>query len=100
MPFVIWIVIRIARALHATGRLLASPRTLRALPWGYIRGLPRHDRWIGVLCVTIPVTLLGVLVVLIAPEHAVRTVAWSVAGGFALLGVASSWLRLLARPKV
>src|SRR3954462_4098421 len=100
MPLVLWLVIRILRALAATVRLLTSPRTLRALPWPYIRGRALRDRWTGLLVLTVPVTTLAALVVAAGPTNGIRFAAWTVALCAGGLGILSSWVRAVVdRPR-
>jgi hypothetical protein len=97
MPLLIWVAIRIVRALTATLRLLADWRTLRRLPWSYLRGLPRRDRWVGVLVVTLAVSTVGLLVGAAAPAATVRHAALALATSVAFAGVVSTWIRAIAR---
>lgn len=97
MPLFIWLVLRVARALSATLRLLTNPRVLRGLPWPYIRRLPRRDRWVGLLTITVPLTALGAVVVAVAPSAGIRPVVGTVGFIAGAVGVVSSGIRSLAR---
>jgi hypothetical protein len=96
VPLVIWVVIRIVRAFAATFRLLLDFRILRALPWPYIRTLPRRNRWIGFAAATLAVSLTASLVGAVLPQPASQ-VCTTLGIGTAAVGVLSSWARLLNR---
>jgi len=76
--------------------LLTSLDVMRALPWAYIRRLPRSNAWIGILTATVtlslPLALLGI---------ALRGEAGFDVAGFAfllsLIGLLSSGARSLAQ---
>ena len=91
MPFAIFAVIRLFRALVTTVRLLADVRTLRSLPWGYVRGLPLRDRWVGVAT-----GCLGLAVVALCVSPATNR-APEVAALLAIAGIVSTWLRSTRR---
>jgi hypothetical protein len=96
MPLLLWAVIRILRAGTATARLLLDRRTLRALPWPYIRRLVRHDRWIRLVTVTTAATLVGI-VLLLAPFASVRAVGLLLAVAAGGVGILSSLARGMER---
>jgi asparagine N-glycosylation enzyme membrane subunit Stt3 len=91
MPLFGWLLVRMYRAFSATFRLLTNIEVMRALPWSYIRRLPRRNAWIGTLTVTLCLSLvLTVLGLAITGENG---------GGFAslglvigLVGLVSSWV--------
>jgi hypothetical protein len=96
VPLFIWAFLRVLKALAATAQLVASPRVLRRLPWPYIRTLPLRDRWLGLLTLTVPVTLAAAIVVAAGPTSGIRFAAWTVALCAGGLGIVSSWARALA----
>lgn len=95
MPLALVIVvrlgIRVVRAVAATVRLARDRDTLRALPWPYVRALPRRNAWIGLA------TACLVLSVLALAAAAVVRQAAAVAFGIALLGVCLPWIRVAGR---
>lgn len=97
MPLVAGLVIRrIIRAFSASFRLLRDVEVLRRLPWRYLRKLPLHNLWIGILTVTLPLTLVASLAALSVGSSAgdgLANLAWLAA----LVGVLSSWLRWMVR---
>jgi hypothetical protein len=48
MPLAIWVLVRIVRAFGETTVLLSDRKTLRALPWPYIRAAPRRSKLGGI----------------------------------------------------
>jgi len=94
VPVVIWAVIRLARAMYATARLLLDWKLMRAMPWGYIRTLPRRDPWIGIATVTLGGALLMVPTAIVLPGTA-GVAAYEVGVFIAFVGLASSWIRYL-----
>ncbi len=96
MPLVIFIWVRVFRALRTTFGLLANVKVMRALPWTYIRRLPFRNAWIGIITVTLVVSLACGLAALAAPGPAgaaLAELAWLAALG----GLASSWIRALVQ---
>jgi len=92
MALVIWALVRLARAMYATGRLLVDWKLMRAMPWGYIRALPRRDPWIGIATVALAVALVAIPVALVLPGSA-GIAAYEVGIFTALAGLVSSWIR-------
>ena len=89
--FWLWLVFRVARALASTLSLLFNIKLLRALPWPYLQRLPRTNKWIGILVLTLAVSFALTLLAFAAPGpagSALGTTAFTVA----LLGIASSWM--------
>ena len=87
----LWLVFRVARALASTFSLLFNIKLLRALPWPYLQRLPRTNKWIGILVLTLAISLALSLLALAAPGQAgsaIGTTAFTVA----LLGITSSWM--------
>jgi len=96
MPLVIVVVIRVARAFGTTIRLLLDVKLMRALPWAYIRRLPFHHAWIGIVTVTFAVSTICAIAALATPGEVgagLAQVAWLTA----LAGLVSSWLRALVQ---
>lgn len=91
MPFVIFAAIRLVRALVATVRLLADVRTLRTLPWAYVRGLPLRDRYVGASTACLG---LAVAALCVSP---VTNRAPEVAALLAAAGIVSTWFRSTRR---
>ena len=92
MPLVIWAIVRLARAMYATGRLLVDWKLMRAMPWGYIRALPRRDPWIGIVTIALGVALFAIPVALVLPGSA-GVAAYEIGIFTGLAGLASSWIR-------
>ena len=87
----VWIAFRLARAFRSTFSLLTNVKLMRALPWSYIQRLPRKNKWIGILFLTLCISSALSLVALAVPESAgsaLSTTAFTVA----LLGITSSWM--------
>ena len=87
----LWLVFRVARALASTFSLLFNIKLLRALPWPYLKRLPRANKWVGILVLTLAISLALSLLALAAPGQAgsaIGTTAFTVA----LLGITSSWM--------
>jgi hypothetical protein len=97
MPLFIWIVIRAARAIAATLRLLFEIPALRQLPWPYIRRLPLRDRWFGFATLTLAFALLNVLVAAVAPPPALGRACATAALTTAGVGILASFLRSSSR---
>jgi hypothetical protein len=91
MPFVVLAAIRLFRALVATARLLLDVRTLRALPWSYVRGLPLRDRYVGAATSCLGLALVALCV------SPVTNRAPEVAALLALAGIVSTWYRSTRR---
>ena len=96
MPVVIVIVIRVARALGTTIRLLLDVKLLRALPWAYIRRLPFRHAWIGIVTVTLFVSTVCAIAAIAIPGGTGAGLA-TAAFWAALAGLVSSWLRALVQ---
>jgi len=70
VPFVAWffvrVVVRIVRAFVETASLLNDRRTLRALPWPYVRSIVRRSKLIGLAVAALVLSwvclLLGILI--------------------------------------
>lgn len=94
MPILIWLLIRMLRALVATGRLLLDLRVVRRLPWPYLRTLARRDLFVGFAAGSLALSLVLTLAGAVLPLRAARDVlvAATIAAG---AGILSSWLRLL-----
>jgi branched-subunit amino acid transport protein AzlD len=86
MPVLIWAVLRLVRAIGETVALLTNLKVMRALPWHYIRALPRENKLIGFTTASLTLSVLGLLVGLVAPG--VRPVAALVAA----VSLAVSWV--------
>ena len=97
MPVALWLLMRILRAVAATVRLLTDWKVLRRLPWAYIRTLPRRNRWIGLITVTLALSLVGTILAFVYPAPSVAGTIGSVSIFIGLIGVASSWVRALDR---
>ena len=96
MPIVLWwMLVRIVRAMNATVRLLFDWKLMRAMPWSYIRTLPRRDPWIGIATLTLAVAVVTIPIALVLPRAAAEPV-YLVGITFAGCGVVSSWIRHLA----
>jgi len=94
MPFVVWAIVRAFRALRTTLALLVDVKLMRTLPWPYIRRLPFHRAWIGVITATLALTLACAVGGLVVPGEVGRQLA--VVGWYAAIcGVVSSWIRAL-----
>ena len=97
MPIVGLLIIRKTfHAFSASFRLLCDVDVLRRLPWPYLRRLPLRNLWIGILTITLPLTLLGSLTALAIRGHAGANLA-SLAWLAALVGVLSSVFRSIVR---
>jgi hypothetical protein len=85
MPLIVWIIVRIVRAFGETAVLLSDRRTLRRLPWPYIRAIPRRDKLgavaVGALAVSTVCLLIGLVV---KPILAIGILA-------AVIGLLASW---------
>jgi hypothetical protein len=94
MPLVAWLIVRIPRAFHATLSLLTNRRIMKALPWAYIRRLPRHHLPIGLATATLATGAMCLLGAAALP-HDAAAAAYQI--GFAALaaGIAASWIRAL-----
>ena len=87
----LWLVLRLGRALASTLSLLLNIKLLRALPWPYIQRLPRTNKWVGILVLTLAVSFALTLLALVAPGQAgsaIGTTAFTVA----LFGITTSWM--------
>jgi hypothetical protein len=66
MPIAVWVLVRIVRAFGETAVLLSDRKTLRALPWPYIRAAPRRSKLGGVAVASLALSaaclLLGIVV--------------------------------------
>jgi hypothetical protein len=93
----LWLILRrIWRALRSTFNLLTNREVMRALPWPYIRRLPRRNAWIGILTATVALSLpLALLGIALPGEAGVGFAGMSVL--VALAGLASSGVRAVAR---
>ncbi len=87
----VWLAFRIGRALVSTLSLLTNIKLLRALPWDYIQRLPRANKWIGILAVTLAVSTALSLITLAVPGTAGSAIG-STAFTVALLGITTSWM--------
>jgi hypothetical protein len=97
MPIVAGLLIRrLFHAFSTTFRLLRDVDVLRRLPWSYLRRLPVRNPWIGILTLTLPLTLLASLAAL-ATRGTTGTGLANLAWTAALVGIASSWVRWVAR---
>ena len=96
MPLAVWAIIRILRALRTTFQLLVDVKLLRALPWAYIRRLPLRHAWIGVITLTLAISLTFALAALAVPGDTGRAMA-EIGWLAALSGVVSSWIRALVQ---
>jgi hypothetical protein len=93
MPFVGWLIFRKTyRALRATLSLLSNLDVMRALPWPYIRRLPRRNRWIGFIAVTLCLSLVLVVLSAIPGQPALAGIAFFIS----LLGILSAGVHQLA----
>ena len=93
----LWLILRrMWRALRATFGLLANREVMRALPWAYIRKLPRRNAWIGILTATLALSLPLSLAGLAAPGETGMSLA-GLAFLVALVGLASAGVRGIAR---
>jgi hypothetical protein len=90
------IIRRIFHAFATTFRLLGDLDVLRRLPWHYLRQLPLRNLWIGILTVTLPLTLLASITALVIGGDSGASLA-HLAWTAALIGVLSSWLRWVVR---
>ena len=94
MPLAIWVVGRLVRAAWSTCSLLFNPSVVRALPWPYVKQLPRANKWIGVVTVTLAVSTFLSLVALAAPSPVAHPLVVAALLA-ALAGLSSSWCRSL-----
>lgn len=67
MPLVVLAVVRLFRAIAETVVLLANVKVLRALPWPYLRRLPRQNGLIALTAACLVLSVLGLLVGLVVP---------------------------------
>jgi hypothetical protein len=88
----IWIGARIAHALVATFGLLFNVRVMRALPWSYIRTLPRTSIFTGIATVALGVGLIAVLAVAVLGAST-SLPAYVVGMSALMIGIGSSWVR-------
>src|SRR4029077_9817404 len=69
MPLLIVLAIRISirvkLALEATFNLLRDAEVRRALPWRYIKTLPRRNGWIAIVTASLMIAVVAVLVALV-----------------------------------
>ena len=97
MPVLIILAIRIAgrikRALEATFNLLTDKEVRRALPWRYIKTLPRRNGWIAVVTISLALTVTALIVALVSPSQTVGSDAAVVALFGSWLGCNSAWVR-------
>jgi hypothetical protein len=97
VPIVGFLILRRTfHAFSASFKLLRDVDVLRRLPWRYLRGLPLRNLWIGILTITLPLTLLGSLTALAIRGDTGASLA-SVAWLAALIGVLSSVFRSMVR---
>jgi hypothetical protein len=88
----IWITVRIGQALLATFGLLFNVRVMRALPWSYIRTLPRTSAFTGIATASLAVGLGALLpVAVLAPDTAQP--AYVIGMSALVVGIGSSWVR-------
>ena len=91
-----WIVVVLAVvALRSTFSLLSNRDVIRALPWPYIHRLPRRNVWVGILTLTVGLSLPLALLALALPGAA-GVGAAGFASLVALVGLASSGVRAIA----
>jgi hypothetical protein len=93
VPLVVFVVVRLYRALAATFNLLTDVALLRSLPWRYIVRLPLRHGWIGIAAASLIVTLVGAVLALVLPGTSASGTALGVGWVAALVGLASSWVR-------
>ena len=96
IPLVVFVMIRLYRALAATFNLLTDRTLLRTLPWRYIARLPLRHAWIGVAAGSLVVTLAGAVLAVVLPGEAASDVALGVGWIAAGVGLVSSWIRAVA----
>jgi energy-converting hydrogenase Eha subunit A len=94
--FGLLIIRRIFHAFSASFRLLSDVDVLRRLPWLYLRRLPLRNLWIGILTITLPLSLLGSLTALAIRGDTGANLA-SLAWLAALIGVLSAIPRSIVR---
>ena len=97
MPLLIVLAIRISirvkLALEATFNLLRDAEVRRALPWRYIKTLPRRNAWIAIVTASLTITVVAVLVAFVSPSQTVGSDSAFIAVFVSWLGVNSSWVR-------
>jgi hypothetical protein len=96
MPLLAWVVARLVRATWATCSLLFNPSVVRSLPWPYVKQLPRANKWIGTVTVTLAVSTFLSLAAVAAPSPVAHRLI-AVALLTALGGLSSSWCHALVR---
>lgn len=85
--------IRVKMAFQATFALARDRQVRAALPWRYIRRLPRQNAWVGIITASLAVSCAAIVVALAAPVHSVGLAFGVVAVVTSWLGVNSSWIR-------
>lgn len=80
MPFLVVLAVRLTRGVASTITLLLDRRVMRALPWPYIRGLPRRNPWIALSSICLAVCVLSLLAALAIPAAAEVTIVSAATG--------------------
>jgi VanZ family protein len=88
---------RLARAVGATFNLLRDKDVRRALPWSYLRRLPRQNVWVAILTLSLAVSIAASVLGLIVPGQTAGQNSAAVAFAAALIGLLSSFARQLYR---
>jgi hypothetical protein len=94
MPLIFVLAVRLYRAFKATFDLLSDREVMRALPWPYLKRLPRQNALIGLTFCSLVGTFLAFLVTAAAP-HDVSEFAAEIGIGIALIGLGASWARAI-----
>ena len=95
VPLIVFVIIRIYRAMAATFNLLTDVALLRTLPWRHIVRLPLRHGWIAVASVSLALTLVGAVLGLVLPQEASSETALGIGWVAASIGLVSSWVRAL-----